>query len=576
MTKRMAAFSIMLCVALHGAYAGRFALLVGNSSAQGNYAPLRYVQNDLRSLKDILSGACGFEKQNIITLYNGSSQDLNKSVRMLAEAMAGSKDNLFLFYYSGHADMSSLRMGTESYPLDSLKRVLTNFPSDLRIGIFDACQSGSFTRIKGGRLDEPVLFKDDGKTRGQIILCSSSINENAQESDALGNSVFTFHFVNALRGSADLSNDHRITLAEAYQYAYNHTLSSTAGTPGGVQHPSYQFRIQGEGDIVLADLNSASQGILLGPEVQGDVTILNADHTVVADLTKGNGGVMIALGPGDYGIINGKGGRRLQARAVVAEKAVATVRPKDFTVINTGLGQRKGAEEHEPGVIQIGVTIGLDARSYDFTDLSTSLGGRFSQYGAFSMHPAFSFPGNYLPLSFALEGVLWGWLEGRLGFGGFHCYGQADYSGSQTVPATGASYKAMLHTDDTLSVSYYDLGIGYRFHRGYLKNVSLQAGFDFYSLSVKVRSIFSDSLYDIASSADVGSTTIKAVPYAAVAYTWPLWDWLNIGAKLRYRYQRTPTEFDNAAAETRGTAIPLKCNFGGMDGNVFINFHIQD
>ena len=41
------------------AHAGRYALLAGNSEASGNYLELKYVKNDIASLKGILSDYCG-------------------------------------------------------------------------------------------------------------------------------------------------------------------------------------------------------------------------------------------------------------------------------------------------------------------------------------------------------------------------------------------------------------------------------------------------------------------------------------------------------------------------------------
>jgi uncharacterized caspase-like protein len=267
--------------------ADRYALLVGNNTAAGgNFAELKYVKNDIAALRSILTDFCGFDKSRIVTLYNSTPEELDRSLKAFTDSMAGTSGNMFLFYYSGHADQTALKMGDAHYRLDMLKSKLSTFPSDIRIGMFDACQSGAFTRIKGGKLDEPFLFRDDGRTKGQVILCSSSLNENAQESDVLGNSVFTFHIVNALRGSGDQSGDGRVTLSEAYHYAYNHTLSTTAGSQGGVQHPSFQFRIQGEGDIVLADLNITTRGILLGPDLSGAITITGPGNTVVADWSR--------------------------------------------------------------------------------------------------------------------------------------------------------------------------------------------------------------------------------------------------------------------------------------------------
>jgi hypothetical protein len=66
----------------------------------------------------------------------------------------------------------------------------------------------------------------------------------------------------------------------------------------------------------------------------------------------------------------------------------------------------------------------------------------------------------------------------------------------------------------------------------------------------------------------------------AVGYTWPALKWLDIGAKIRYRHQFEGSElisnFAGGEPNPSGTALlPLSCNFGGFDGNVFINVHIS-
>jgi hypothetical protein len=580
---RRTAFLFFLIASLHCAHAARYAFLVGNNEAQGNYAQLKYVQNDIISVKEILSGFCGFDKQHIMTLVNGTPEALERSIDDFARQMAGTKDNMFLFYYSGHADENSLKMGSGDYPLVTLKQKLTNFPSDMRIAIFDACQSGSFTRIKGGRLDEPFLFKDDGKTKGQVILCSSSISENAQESDALGNSIFTFHFVNALRGSGDLNGDGRVTLSEAYQYSYNHTLSSTAGSSGGVQHPSYQFRIQGEGDIVLADLNVSSQGILLSPGVTGDITILSVNNTVVADLTKEkNSAIMIALAPGAYRIVNGTpDNRRRQASATVKESAIVNVGKDMFAPVETGPGRTKGALGWERS-LRIGVTLSGGYTRFDFFSLASDLGREFGMYHDFSIDPVFAFQKYKQQYQIAAEAIVRGRFVASVGYGTFDWSSSGDYSGNRVNQADGASYACRLHMAYSVHASVTDLGTGFRFPKGYLKNAFLLIGVSIFDVSLNVNSIFTDSLYDIqthGNGTDRGSIT---VPSIAAGYEWPLTKWCDIGAKIRYRYQKSATVLDNSNSydEANGqngvkqNAMPFRYNFGGLDGNLFVNFHL--
>jgi hypothetical protein len=572
-------FLMIFLAAVHCASGERYALLVGNSTAAGNYAELKYVQNDLAALSDILTDFCGFAKQHVVILYNQTPQDFERALADFSGRMSGSKDNMFLLYYSGHADVANLKMGSGDFPLMTLKEKLTAFPSDIRIGIFDACQSGSFTRIKGGRLDEPFLFRDDSKTKGQVILCSSSINENAQESDLYGNSIFTFHFVNALRGSGDMAGDGRVTLSEAYQYAYNHTISSTAGTSGGIQHPSYQFRIQGEGDIVLADLNIRTRGILLAGDVAGDITILSDKGIVMADLTKKEeSAVMIALGAGTYKVINGRGEKRFVARAVVGENAVVTVKQDDFSAVESSPASRKGGESGRGA--QIGITISGSYGMYDLSGLSSGLAQRFAGFSAFSMSPGFTFPKYLLVPFMAGEVIIRKRFEAHLGFGSYSGSSSADYNGTQFNQFDNSSYACRLHVERSLSVTVIDLGGGYRFQLPYIKNFSLHLGISIFEPELKVQTTFYDSLYDRETSGSAVFHAAVTTPYVAVGYTWPALKWLDIGAKIRYRHQFEGSElisnFAGGEPNPSGTALlPLSCNFGGFDGNVFINVHIS-
>jgi hypothetical protein len=556
-------------------FAERYALLVGNTEAQGTYAQLKYVQNDIASFKEILGGFCGFDRSRIVTLYNGTPEDLTRSLAAVAAQLAGSKDDLFLFYYSGHAEATCLKMGAREYPLDSLKQQLNTFPADIRIGIFDACQSGSFARLKGGRLAEPFLFRDDGRAKGQVILCSSSINENAQESDALGSSVFTFHFVNALRGSADMSGDGRVTISEAYQYAYNRTISSTAGSAGGVQHPSYQFRIQGEGDIILADLNVSSRGILLGPDVRGDITIISSGNAVVADLSKEkSSAVMIALSPGSYRVLCGLTEKRYQATALVRENAIARLRQADFSAVATEEGRSKGAHD---AALQLGICIGGGYGQYDFSSLSGSLGRRFAEYGEFSMQPGFPLPSEFRQMHIAGEMIALEHFIGTLGCSWFSASRQVQFSGSRSNASGDGSYGTALLVNDTLMVSVIDLGIGYRFSYRYLKNGSIHAGLLFHRATTAVSSVFSDSLYDIRTTGTGANTAVLAVPYIGLGYSYPLTQWLDIGTRLRYRHQKSSCEGDDlddpAPTASEQSATPLNYRFNGVDGYLYLDVH---
>ena len=80
-------------------------------------------------------------------------------------------------------------------------------------------------------------------------MASSSPQELSQESDELKGSYFTHHLVTALRGAGDADGDGRVSLDEAYRYAYRRTLASTARTQVGEQHVTLETDLAGQGDV---------------------------------------------------------------------------------------------------------------------------------------------------------------------------------------------------------------------------------------------------------------------------------------------------------------------------------------
>ena len=74
------------------------------------------------------------------------------------------------------------------------------------------------------------MFDQSIDVRGHAILTASAEDEAAQESDRIGGSFFTHYLVSGLRGAADSSADGRVTLTEAYRFAFDETLARTGTT----------------------------------------------------------------------------------------------------------------------------------------------------------------------------------------------------------------------------------------------------------------------------------------------------------------------------------------------------------
>jgi hypothetical protein len=167
--------------------------------------------------------------------------------------------------------------------------------------------------------------------RGHAFLTSSAATEVAQESDRIRASYFTHYLVSGLRGAADLSGDGRITLNEAYQFAFSETLGRTVDSKGGAQHPSYDINMSGTGDVVMTDVRQLSATLVLGQEVAGRFFVHNAARELIVEVYKPQGRT-VALGvePGSYEVRVEHDKTALLAKVNVADGGQLIVDRKQF------------------------------------------------------------------------------------------------------------------------------------------------------------------------------------------------------------------------------------------------------
>jgi hypothetical protein len=221
-----------------------------------------------------------------------------------AEAKRHGEQTALFFYYSGHAKDGSLRLGETRLPIDGIKGRIASSQFDVRIAILDSCRSGAITRTKGARKAPAFEIQADGPrdAKGMVILTSSASDEDSQESDTIGGSYFSHHLASGLLGGADRSGDGRVTLFEAYAYAYDRTVADTADSAAGAQHPTFSYDLAGNGDLVLTDVAVRHEGVYLPREAPGGVYFLvDGKGFVSAEISKADGvDRRVALAPGHY------------------------------------------------------------------------------------------------------------------------------------------------------------------------------------------------------------------------------------------------------------------------------------
>jgi hypothetical protein len=300
---------LLLCVRAAAASGAihRFALVAGVNFGGGGRTPLLYAVSDAERFAQVLREMGGVEASDCLLLREPSLRAFQRALEDLRGKVAAFQGDSgrveVLLYYSGHADEEGLLLGTERLSYRGLRDAMDAVQGDVHIAVLDACASGAITRIKGGQRQKAFLVDASSEARGYAFLTSSSANEAAQESDRLKASFFTHSLISGMRGGADVSGDGRVTLGEAYQFAFHETLARTAETQGGAQHPAYDINLSGTGDVVMTDIRQTSAGLVLSEGLNGRFLIRNASQQLVAELFKPAGRkVELGLEPGEYDI----------------------------------------------------------------------------------------------------------------------------------------------------------------------------------------------------------------------------------------------------------------------------------
>ena len=307
----------------------RFALVFASNEGGEGTEPLYYAHDDARKIYEILLRVGGVRPADARLVLEGTADEVLEALNDLEARSRNARQHgartIFLVYYSGHAKDGALRLGRTRLPLDLLRRRLKSLDADVRIGVLDSCRSGLVNRTKGARR-APAFEVDTGapgEARGMVLLTSSSADEDSQESDHLGGSYFTHHLATGLLGGADRSGEGWVTLSEAYAYAYERTVAATASTAAGPQHPTFSYDLEGNGDVVLTDVSSRSEGLVLPASApEGVYYLVTPEGRVAAEVLKaGPEPRRIALAPGEYTVK-----RRLPDRLRIGTVRVPTGR----------------------------------------------------------------------------------------------------------------------------------------------------------------------------------------------------------------------------------------------------------
>lgn len=342
--------SILACaVSAEAMEVRRFALLIGANDGGSERSKLRFAESDAKAVGSVLAQMGGVARRDEVYVLAPAPVDVDRAFDTIAEKLRAAKQEgvrlELIAYYSGHSDEFGLLFGGERYGYEQFRENFEALPADVRIVVVDSCASGALIRPKGGTRRPSFLADASSKVKGQAIVTSSSIDEAAQESDDLGSSYFTHFLVSGLRGAADRNADSRITLAEAYEYAFSNTLQVTNGTAAGAQHATYDFQLSGHGEVVLTMFTPRTSTLELGEDLVGRVYVWTADERLAVEVPKVFGDSLeLGLAPGKYTVTLAQNGEARKADVEIPKLGRRKVDRDDFEFYELEVARTRGRD----------------------------------------------------------------------------------------------------------------------------------------------------------------------------------------------------------------------------------------
>lgn len=375
----------------------RVAVIVGNNRGLDSEQPLEWAERDALRVHSLLTEIGGVAPRRAYLVLGGTADDVLHAIiqatGQLRELSAYTRTSL-LFYVSAHADEEALHLGGERLALARLRGELARAPAQLRVVLVDACRTPVDARRKGGRPgpEVPVVFDQSARLDGEVLMSAAGPGELAQEWAHLRGSLFTHHLLAALRGAADYDGNGKVTLAEAYSYAYHVTLAKAAEAGLAPQRPSFEFALVGFGEWVFTRVEASGAQLALAEDLEGRVWITDRGRDIVAEIEKRGGErLRLAVAPGLYRVVVPKGPRAYVAEVSLAYGGSRTVAGGDLVRVPASRAAWKGGDDPlvlrpwdlSAGVaVSNGVLAGMSPRTGFEVGVARSVGDWVARAGA--------------------------------------------------------------------------------------------------------------------------------------------------------------------------------------------------
>jgi hypothetical protein len=247
------------------------AIVIGNKNYWHNDLPkVKYAIRDVETMAQYLNKTLGYLSKNIfeikdapVSVFNEYFGTHDNYKGKLYHYIKPGKSDVFI-YYSGHGapdvtttsakkkaylvpvDCDPASISLNGYSLDLLYDNISKLPARHVTVVLDTCfsgGSGSGEMFIKGQSAFIIAQKPEVKKEKIVFLNSADENQVSSWYDEHQHGLFTYYFLKAIQGNADLNKDKQLTYKEIYDYVAedgNVPYAARRLYHGRVQKPTIQ------------------------------------------------------------------------------------------------------------------------------------------------------------------------------------------------------------------------------------------------------------------------------------------------------------------------------------------------
>jgi TolB-like protein len=225
------------------------AVIVGISKYSNPQFNLNYADADAKLFYDFLKSPTGGSvpeaQMKLLVNEEATRPNIVKWIKKIFEE--SSKEDLIIFYFAGHgwAEGQTMYFLSNEVELDNLigtalsqediEKSFKYAKARRAVMVADACHAGA-TKIAFGTardidIRNRLLLEIAQSSEGLSLITAAGSNQQSKE-DARwggGHGVFTYNFIEGLKGAADADKNKIVTLREAFDYVDAKVKEETAG-----------------------------------------------------------------------------------------------------------------------------------------------------------------------------------------------------------------------------------------------------------------------------------------------------------------------------------------------------------